>query len=422
MNWTVPSGGPLSVPRKYCPFTIDLIGIKLYHYLSVIYHIINGKKMSLEVLAEISRFYGKNPDYVLAGGGNTSWKDEDTLYVKGSGISLAEASPDSFVKMDRNALAMIWKRNYPESSDERENAVLLDLMAARKPGEEKKRPSVETLLHDILPFAFVVHLHPALVNGLTCSRLGEKTAEEIFGKDAVWIAPVNPGYTLSKIVKTAIDEYKSKNGKAAAVIFLQNHGVFVGDNGAEGVKQIYDDIMKQIGARIKQRPDFSDEKIIHDDRQISENCDIIKTLTGIAGSAVFMRGGEIAALVKDRASFAPVSSAFSPDHIVYAGSDPIFINANVREVNISASIHDEWKKYVDKTGRMPKIAAVQGLGVFGVGASEKAALLALELFRDTIKIAVYSQSFGGPLFMTKDKIDFINNWEVERYRANVSVE
>jgi rhamnose utilization protein RhaD (predicted bifunctional aldolase and dehydrogenase) len=369
--------------------------------------------MSIETLTEISRYYGKNPDYVLAGGGNTSWKDKDTLYVKGSGTSLAEAVPDSFVKMDRKALAMIWEKQYPESSDERESAVLIDLMAARKPGEEKKRPSVETLLHGILPFTFVVHLHPALVNGLTCSQQGEKAAEEIFGKEAVWIAPVNPGYTLSKIVKTAADDYKSRNGKAAAVIFLQNHGVFAGDNSAEGVKEIYDDIMNKIGAKIKRRPDFSDEKIISDEPQISE---LVKTLAALAGSAVFMRGGEVAALVKNRMSFAPVSSAFTPDHIVYAGSDPLFVEANT-----SAGVRDAWTQFVDKTGRKPKLAAVQGLGVFGVGASEKAAGLALELFRDAIKVAVYSQSFGGPLYMAKDKIDFINNWEVERYRANVSV-
>jgi rhamnose utilization protein RhaD (predicted bifunctional aldolase and dehydrogenase) len=372
--------------------------------------------MSLEALAEISRYYGKKSDYVLAGGGNTSWKDESTLYVKGSGISLAEAVPDSFVTMDRKALAMIWEKHYPESSDERESAVLADLMAARKAGEEKKRPSVETLLHDILSFAFVVHLHPALVNGLTCSQQGEKMAEEIFGKDAIWIAPVNPGYVLSKIVKTAIDEYKSKNGKSAAVIFLQNHGVFVGDNSTEGIKEIYSEIMKQISARIKRRPDFSDEKILSIDSQTDPQIsNIIKTLAGLAGSAVFMRGGEIAELVKDRESFAPVSSAFTPDHIVYAGSDPLFIEANK-----SAGIRDEWEKYIGKTGRNPKTIAVQGVGVFGVGVSEKAALLALELFRDAVKVAVYSQSFGGPLFMTKDKIDFINNWEVERYRAKVS--
>jgi rhamnose utilization protein RhaD (predicted bifunctional aldolase and dehydrogenase) len=373
--------------------------------------------MSLESLVEISRYYGKNPDYVLAGGGNTSWKNEDTLYVKGSGISLAEAVPDSFVTMDRKTLARIWEKQYPESSDDREGAVLADLMAARKPGEEKKRPSVETLLHDILPFAFVVHLHPAPVNGLTCSQQGEEAVGEIFNKNAIWIAPVNPGYTLSKIVKNAIDAYKSENGKAAAVIFLQNHGVFVGNNSAEGIKEIYGEIMKKISARVKRCPDFTDEKILSIGSQIeSQISDIIKTLASLAGFAVFMRSKEVAALVRDRASFVPVSSAFTPDHIVYAGSEPLF-----SEANTSAGIQDAWKKHIEKTGRAPKIVAVQGLGIFGVGSTEKASLLALELFRDSVKVAVYSESFGGPLFMKKDKIDFINNWEVERYRANVSV-
>jgi len=374
--------------------------------------------MSLAALTEISRYYGKDPEYVLAGGGNTSWKDGETLYVKASGTSLADAVPDSFVKMERKALAVIWEKQYPESSDGRESAVLTDLMSARKPGEENKRPSVETLLHDILPFAFVVHLHPALVNGLTCSQRGEKAAEEIFGKDAIWIAPVNPGYELAKTVKAAIDDYKSRNGKSAAVIFLQNHGVFVGDNSAEGIKKIYGEIMDKIGERIKRHPDFSDEKIlsINSDSQIEPQIsDLMKTLAGLAGSAVFMRSGEITKLVKDRASFAPISSAFTPDHIVYAGSEPLFI-----EENTSADIRDAWTQYVEKTGRKPKIVAVQELGGFGVGGSEKAAFLALELFRDAIKVVVYSQSFGGPLFMTKDKIDFINNWEVERYRASVS--
>jgi hypothetical protein len=37
-----------------------------------------------------------------------------------------------------------------------------------------------------------------------------------------------------------------------------------------------------------------------------------------------------------------------------------------------------------------------------------------------VKVAVYTESFGGPLFMPPDQIAFINNWEVERYRSKVS--
>jgi rhamnose utilization protein RhaD (predicted bifunctional aldolase and dehydrogenase) len=140
---------------------------------------------------------------------------------------------------------------------------------------------------------------------------------------------------------------------------------------------------------------------------------ILQTLEELSGAAAFMQSKEISALVKDRASFAPVASVFTPDHIVYSGSNPLFVEAN-------QDIRGAWKDHADKTGRKPKIVAVQGLGVFGAAAAEKAASLALDLFKDAVKVAAYSESFGGPRFMKQDKIDFINNWEVERYRSNVS--
>ncbi|MDR0473606.1 MAG: class II aldolase/adducin family protein, partial [Treponema sp.] len=246
--------------------------------------------MSIEDLVDISRSHGKNADYVLAGGGNTSWKDRDTLYIKASGFSLADVSPGSFVKMDRTALGRIWEKTYPETSAERESAVLSDLMSARKTGEESMHPSVETLLHDIIPFDFVVHLHPALVNGLTCSKQGEAAMTRIFGEDAIWIPPVNPGYVLSKVVKTAMDAYKTKRGKHAAVIFLQNHGVFVGGGSAAGVKETYGKIMNDIDIRIKRRPDFSgEERLSAGDPEIEK---ITKTLSELAGAAIFIQSKE----------------------------------------------------------------------------------------------------------------------------------
>jgi rhamnose utilization protein RhaD (predicted bifunctional aldolase and dehydrogenase) len=386
--------------------------------------------MSIQALVEISRYYGSNPDYVLAGGGNTSFKDDNTLYIKGSGTSLAEAAPESFVKMDRKALSRIWEKAYPASSAERESAVLADMMAARMSGEEQKRPSVETLLHDMLPFAFVVHLHPALVNGLTCSQRGEAAMQEIFGDDAIWIPSVNPGYILSQRVLDAMDAYRVKRGKDAAVIFLQNHGVFVGADSIEEIRRIYDEIMAKIGAKTVKQPDFSRE--IRDTAKAADNSpagEMARTLAELAGTcltssgeAAFLCNNEIAALVKDRASFAPVSSAFTPDHIVYAGSHPLFTEAsNAAGLALQVqSLREDWNAHTEKTGRKAKLVAVQGLGVFGVGTTEKAALLAVELFKDSVKIAVYAGSFDGPRFMSDDQIDFIDNWEVERFRSSVS--
>ena len=80
--------------------------------------------MSIETLVQFSNHYGADSRFVLAGGGNTSMKTEEYLYIKGSGTSLATITEEGFVKMDRSSLAAIWNKQYPENSDEREAAVL----------------------------------------------------------------------------------------------------------------------------------------------------------------------------------------------------------------------------------------------------------------------------------------------------------
>ena len=99
-----------------------------------------GMTDMLETLVKFSNKYGREHEYVLAGGGNTSCKTEDTLYIKGSGTSLAKITADGFVKMDRAALEKIWTKAYSDNQAEREAEVLSDMMAAKLPGEEAKRP------------------------------------------------------------------------------------------------------------------------------------------------------------------------------------------------------------------------------------------------------------------------------------------
>jgi rhamnose utilization protein RhaD (predicted bifunctional aldolase and dehydrogenase) len=376
--------------------------------------------MGLRELSAISQFYGSNSDYVIAGGGNTSFKDKDFLYIKGSGISLARAEPGDFVKMDRAKLGQIWEKSYPPDTDRRESAVLAYMMAARCPGEERKRPSVETLLHDLLPFAYVVHTHPSLVNGLTCSQRGEAASLELFSGDSLWIPSINPGYILSREVKKAAEAFKAAQGKTPDIIFLQNHGVFVGADTVDGVKALYKRIMETLEKKILRKPDFSQRAAAFaiSEKLGGELCRLAeKENNGVPWRFHFERNAEIAKFVKDRRSFAPVSSAFTPDHIVYAGSDPLFLENPENPEGIAG----DWEKHREKTGRLPKIIACQGLGIFGLGNSEKNAETAAELFIDTVKVAVYAESFGGGRFMDDDQIEFINNWEAERYRANRSV-
>jgi rhamnose utilization protein RhaD (predicted bifunctional aldolase and dehydrogenase) len=367
--------------------------------------------MSIEELAVLSRQYGRDSEYVIAGGGNTSFKDSATLWVKGSGVSLGEISPGDFVAMDREKLAAVWKKSYPEDAAEREAAVLADMLAARKTGEENKRPSVETLLHDILPFPWVVHLHPALVNGLTCSADGKNAAERLFA-GSIWIPSENPGYILSLKVKEALEKIE-----IADIIFLQNHGVFAAADTPEKIKSLYKKIMDTIAAKVKEKPDFAGAASRYG---ASDEAASVFAECAEGVKVAFARNNAIAGFVRDKSSFLPVSSAFTPDHIVYAGSDPLFVENPPGGTGLKGHITKAWREYSAAYGRIPKIAALEGTGVFGIGFTEKAANLALELFADTVKVAVYARSFGGHRFMEADKIAFINNWEAERYRSQRS--
>ena len=358
---------------------------------------------SLEQLVDLSRFYGATADYVIAGGGNTSFKNDTTLWIKGSGVSLGEIIAADFVVMDRSKLSALWNFSEligsGEAAEKREKAVLEGLMAARLSGEEHKRPSVETLLHDLLPFKFIVHTHPALVNGLTCSRDGDKAVRALFGEDVMWIPIADPGFVLANEVKKAI-----ANKGAPSFFFSQNHGIYVGADTPEEINSLYKKIMDTISIRINRKPDLGEASYSFDGEALS----ILQKLT--SGVVRFARNNEIIVLVKNRTAFQPVESAYTPDHIVYAGSDPLFIEKGM-------DIEEAWKAHIEKTGRPPKIVALEREGIFGIGHSEKTALLALELFYDAIKVAVYTESFGGYRFMTEERIAFINNWEAEHYRS-----
>ena len=82
---------------------------------------------NLDPLIRISRYYGSDAEYVIAGGGNTSMKTENELYIKASGISLATISREGFVKMSRQKLAIIEGKSYPADAAEREEEVKKDL-------------------------------------------------------------------------------------------------------------------------------------------------------------------------------------------------------------------------------------------------------------------------------------------------------
>ena len=376
--------------------------------------------MALAEIIKLSHKYGGNPDFVLAGGGNTSFKDKNFLYIKGSGTTLATIEKEGFVKMNRAKLSAMFERAYSKDAAKREAEVLADMMAAREPSELSKRPSVETLLHNIINYTYIVHTHPAMANGLTCGKDGKKIAEKLFGKNVLWIDICEPGFVLASKVKKALEAYKKENGKDADFILLQNHGIFIAGNSVSAVEKRTDEVFGKLAKACKIKPDFSEVEF--DKERAALLAPAIRMLLADDTSIVkFFTNKEVMADLKDKNSFKPISSAYSPDHIVYCKAAPLYISWNDDIEKQYQEIENGIVAYKAKWGVNPKIIAVQKLGYFAWGTNVKNANICGEVFMDAVKIGAYSKNFGGALFMTKYMIDFICNWEVESYRSKVSL-
>lgn len=360
---------------------------------------------NLLALAHMSNKYGADPNYVLAGGGNTSYKSEDTLYVKGSGTALATIKPEEFVRMDRQLLHQIRTKKYSDVEAECEAQVLADMMDARRKGETR-RPSVETVLHDLLEWKFVLHLHPASVNGITCSVNGADVIARLF-PDAVWVPNSKPGYTLAMLCMKALSEAKAKTGLCPKLIFLENHGVFFAADTTEELDLIVANVMGKIKSQIIDEPDFTD--IPYDTEKVNSIAPVLRMLAGNGQPSSVVFAANQAVLDYD-----PTTGSFTPDHIVYCKAAPMILEDG-------DDVTEKFNAYLSANGYSPRIVYCRGLGVFALGDTLKNARTAQIVFFDGVKISVYAKSFGGVSTMPKWLETFIVNWEVESYRAKVSL-
>ena len=371
----------------------------------------------LENLIKISQFYGKNPEMVIAGGGNTSYKNDENIWVKASGHALATITEEGFAKLDRKKLGLISERTYCADLFERERQIKDDLMEATI--TKDRRLSVETSMHDVIEYAYVVHLHPTKVNGLMCGNEVVKYLDELFGDQVVYIPYIYPGYVLFKEVEKQLAKFKAEKGKAAQIIFLQNHGIFVAADSIDEIETIYNDVFAKLNGALKE--ELSEETLpIRDDiaefvpairMMVSE--EEIKTLK-LRNNAV------IAQFAKDAAAFEKVAKPFTPDLIVYCKSKYVFIENTENIEDLLKEAKEKIAAFISTNGFAPKVILLKGIGLLAVGDHAAQCDTILDVYEDAMKISAYSESFGGQHFMTAEQIAFIDTWEVENYRRKIA--
>lgn len=367
---------------------------------------------NIKELVEISQLYGKNKAFVIAGGGNTSFKNDQLIWIKSSGVSLDTIDEEGFVCLSREKLKVVAHKTYSIDSNLREAEVKEDLTKAIV-SVGNKRPSVETSLHEVIDYSFVVHTHPTKVNGMMCSNNAKQVCLDLFGEEALFIPYTDPGYILFKKVVAEIDAFNEKKGYNPKMIFLENHGVFVASNSTEEIKSIYTMIMQKLDSRF-QREMPSDTYKSYQSVLIEK----VKELNpGFASlSAIGRTSDLISHFAKNSDSFKKSDTSFSPDDIVYCKAHYLFLQKKSSDAEQVEDAKQQIAAYILKYGYLPKVLAIEGEGVIAVEDNVKSIENVLEVFTNILRISFLSENFGGPKFMTKEQIEFIDNWEVENYR------
>jgi rhamnose utilization protein RhaD (predicted bifunctional aldolase and dehydrogenase) len=321
---------------------------------------------------------GTDPMLVQGAGGNASWKDSETLWIKASGTWLSDAADkDIFVPVDLPHLQeAIASGDFEVSPKLR--------------GESTLRPSIETLLHALMPHPVVVHLHAIEVLARLVQHDFDADITSLLGDRLRWtnVGYLKPGADLARAVRRALDQVPD-----ADVVLLQNHGVVIGGSDVAEVEHILCTLIAALATRPRDPATISPPE---------------SPLTINGGDSYFpVLDPTIHQLATDVILFDRLSSdwALYPDHVVFLGARPACY----------ASIDAMQTEYVHST--RPELVFIREFGVFAQAGFSVAKQAQLRCYYDVLS----RQPEGGIVSTLSNKqIAELLNWDAEQYRMHLS--
>ncbi len=271
-----------------------------------------------------SRLLGSDENLVMHGGGNTSVKSTvkdffgrtiDALLVKGSGWDLKTIEKPGFSALRLAETQMLAARD-TLTDDDMAKQLRANLLDQASPS-----PSVEAILHAIMPFKFVDHTHADAVVTLTNNPRGEAIISALY-PDCLVLPYIMPGFILSKQVYNAIQNQDLNQFKG---IILLHHGVFTyADNARsayENMVELVDRAETYISARLP-APTLAGARSDATNCDLQRLCAIRKSVCQIRGVAqIAMLDDSSAAVafsqhdnIADLATRGPIT----PDHVIRA--------------------------------------------------------------------------------------------------------
>lgn len=378
-----------------------------------------------------SRLLGANPDLVLHGGGNTSVKSvtrdvfgntRETLFVKGSGWDLKTIEAPGFAPCDLGYLQRLASLETLTDS-EMMRQLRLSLLDPAAP-----TPSVEAILHAIIPCKYVDHTHTDAVVAASNTPDGETLLAEIFGRDVLVLPYIMPGFVLARQVfeRTRDLDWSSIKG-----IFLMHHGLFTFHDDA---RTSYENMIALVSrveqhlekhgildnrARAAYSPDGEDLL------QLARCRHRVSTLAGRPMLAA-LDTGEAATGFAGLDGVAEIASRgpITPDHTIHTKIHPAVLGDDpVQAIDAFADTYRDYFHRHDDGGLTcldpaPRLAVWQDKGMVAFGPNLKRLGVAADIADHTVKAIQWGEALGGWQALPEADLFAVEYWELEQAKLN----
>ena len=386
-----------------------------------------GADSGLGLRVYSSRLIGEDGELVLHGGGNTSVKGElentfgeteRVLFVKGSGWDLRTIEAGGFAPVKLDYLLRLGA--LPELSDSEMMRQLR--LALLNPGAPT--PSVEAILHALIPYKYVDHSHADAVVTISNTPGGEKLLREIYGDEVLILPYIMPGFILARQVAAAT---RNLDWSAIKGIILLHHGIFTFHDEA---RTSYDNMIELVSG--------------------AENFLRHRTGEGTIATAGYMPGAEegiwlsrlrhaagvlFGAPVLARldcsaqaAGFAALSGAgelagrgpLTPDHSIHAKAFAAVLGEEPTAglTRFEKKYRDYFAAHAGEQHRcldcMPRYALWQNRGMVYFAGNRKRLGIVQDITRHTVKAIQLGEALGGWQPLPQSDLFEVEYWELEQ--------
>lgn len=380
-----------------------------------------------------SQLLGEDDDLVLHGGGNTSVKGElqnvfgeteSVLFVKGSGWDLRTIEAAGFPAVKMEYLLRLGELD-SLSDSEMMRQLRLALLDPAAP-----TPSVEAILHALIPHKYVDHSHADAVVAISNSPDGEAMLQEIYGDEVLILPYTMPGFILAKQVAqaTASAQWSSLRG-----IVLLHHGIFTFDADA----QTSYSTMIELVSKAEQ---YLDKKVGAGGLAVAsyvagaEDClqlgRLRRSAADIMGKPVLLRldtssqAAGFASLENchDLATRGPLT----PDHTIHSKAFAAYFTDDPLEglQQFQADYRDYFDKHSDESHHcldsMPRYGVWRDKGMVYLAPNQKRLGIVQDISQHTIKSIQQAERLGGWQALPRQDLFDVEYWELEQAKLKSS--